>query len=153
MTPRPADIESAETARERGPAVVRGRHVVLAMFALGIASTLGIWTYWKLHLAPFMPLQKALVAEFPRSSPRVDGGRHKPSEPSLLRIVLRVDYTPEEGDSRVVQTVARIVAIAREHLDFRNYDEFEIYLVHYPPEKSPEQYRWKRQMAEVMADG
>ncbi|MGQ0636295.1 MAG: hypothetical protein ACT4QC_16900 [Planctomycetaceae bacterium] len=114
---------------------------------------MGIWTYWKLHLAPFMPLQKALVQAYPGSSPRVEGGRHKPSEPALLRLVLKVEFNPIESDARVPAMIDRIIAIAREYVDFSRYEELEIYLVQRPPEMTPQEFAFKRKMNEVIAGG
>lgn len=126
------------------------------MFAFGIVATGGIWVYWKLHLAPFMPLQKALAAEFDtrshKSSPRVDGGWTKSQfkqSPPTLRIVLRVPFDPEEGDDRVPQTIDRVIALARSHADLGQYETLEIYLVHYAPERSPRQYEFKRKVGEL----
>lgn len=136
----------------RAPRPPRGRWVVLAMFAFGIVATGGIWVYWKLHLAPFLPLQKALAAEFPKSSPRVDGGWKKGEfqvGPPTLRIVLRVPYAPAERDVRVPATIERVVALAREELELARYETLEIYLVHYAPEKAPQQYEYRRRISEL----
>src|SRR5262249_19637873 len=127
---------------------IPGRYVVLGLLAFGMLSTAGIWTYWKLHLAPFMPLQKALVQAYPGSSPRVEGGRTKTSQ-RILRIVLTIEFPPEEGDPRVQEMIERIVAIAREHLNFADYEDLEIFLVHRPPEKSPQQYEYRRSLREM----
>ena len=150
MTVEPTDISAAAHAKR--PREVSGRYVVLAMFAFGVLSTAGIWVYWKLHLAPFMPLQKALVEAYPGSSPRVDGGRHKSTEPATLRLVLKVDFTPDEHDPRVPAMIDRTIAITRHYLDFREYEDLEIYLVHYPPEKSPRQYEYKRKIKDLLRD-
>lgn len=138
------------TSVTRGPAGnVPGRYIVLAMLAFGVLSTAGIWTYWKLHLAPYLPLQRALIQAYPASSPRVEGGRHKDS-PQILRLVLTIEFPPDEGDPRVHEMVRRILSIARKHLDFRQYDELEVYLVYRPPERSPQQYEYKRKMSDVL---
>ncbi|MSR57790.1 MAG: hypothetical protein EXS05_08965 [Planctomycetaceae bacterium] len=139
-------------ASVRPPRTVSGRWVVVAMFAFGIAATGGIWVYWKLHLAPFMPLQKALAAEFEKSSPRVDGGWTKneyKQSPPLLRVVLRVPYEPDERDARVPATIERVLTLTRAHIDLAAYDTLEIYLVHYVPEKNPQQYEWRRKISEL----
>lgn len=131
---------------------VSGRLVVGILFAFGIAATAGIWTYWKLHMAPFMPLQKALAAEFEKCTPRVDGGWTKSDDkktPPTLRIILRLPYPPDERDVRIPATIERIIALAREHIDLATYDALEIYLVHYPPEKAPQQYEFKRKIRDL----
>jgi hypothetical protein len=140
------------TAPARPPRTVPGRWIVLTMFAFGIAATGGIWVYWKLHLAPFMPLQKALAAEFPKSSPRVDGGwsgKEFQQGPPRLRIVLRVPYPPLEQDARVSATIDRVVELARAHLDFTKYETLEIYLVHYAPERAPQQFEFKARIRDL----
>jgi hypothetical protein len=133
-----------------------GRWVVLAMFGFGTVATAGIWIYWKLHLAPFMPLQKVLAAEFDdkthRSSPRVDGGWTKnefKKGPPTLRIVLRVPYDPDERDPRVAATIDRVTALTRQHVDLSGYDTLEIYLVRYAPEQAPRQYEFKTNIADL----
>lgn len=140
------------TASSRRPRTISGRWVVLTMFAFGIVATAGIWVYWKLHLAPFLPLQKALAAEFPRSSPRVDGGWKKgefKTVPPTLRIVLRIPYSPDERDVRVGATIERVIALARQHLDFTAYENLEIFLVNYVPEKAPQQYEFRRKISDL----
>lgn len=139
------------TPSERNPAArsVPGRYVVLAMLGLGVVCTAGIWTYWKLELSTFMPLQKAIVAEFPGSSPRIDGGRRRSADPATLRIVMQVDFTPAEDDPRVAERIARVIELARAHIDFGPYEELHIYLVHRISEKPLEQYEYKRKMSDL----
>jgi hypothetical protein len=140
------------TTPSRPSRKISGRWVVLSMFAFGIVATTGIWVYWKLHLAPFMPLQKALADEFPKSSPRVDGGWKKgefKTAPPTLRIVLRVPYLPDERDVRVPATIDRVTTLARTHLDFTKYETLEIFLVNYVPEKTPQQYEFRRKISEL----
>src|SRR5262245_38901339 len=98
-----------------------GRWVVLGMFVFGITATLVMWGYWKLHLAPFYPLQQALADEFKGSLPRVEGGRNKQS-PTTLRIVLQVKFTPQETDPRAEAMLDRTLVLARQ---YQNLDEYE----------------------------
>jgi hypothetical protein len=143
------------TASVPPPRTVSGRWIVLTVFAFGIAATGGIWVYWKLHLAPYMPLQKALAAEFPKSSPRVDGGwsgKEYQEGPPRLRIVLRVPYPPLEQDTRVPATIERVIALARAHLDFEQYETLEIYLVNYAPERATRQFEFKSRIRDLDAD-
>jgi hypothetical protein len=123
------------------------------MFLFGIAATGFLWTYSKLHNAPFVPLQRALVAEYSRSAtPRVDGGRQRRG-PMILRIVLAIDFNPNAaGDGipeRVQQMEARIIELAREHQDLSKYENLEIYLVHLVPEGEPERREIKRKISEL----
>lgn len=116
---------------------IPGRWVVLGMLGFGIVLTGGLWVYMKLERAPFLPFKQALYNEFPKSRPRVDGGRHKKSPP-LLRVVMQVDFSPSETDERVVKIVNRVIALARQHVNLAEFENLEIHVVHYPPEKTPE---------------
>jgi hypothetical protein len=105
-----------------------------------------------MHLAPFLPLQKAIADAYPKSSPRVDGGWTKENFRQglpRLRIVLRVPYPPVYSDTRVQATIDQVIELARQHTNLGGYDEFEIYLVHYAPEKSPQQYEFKTHVSEL----
>ncbi|MFN6151495.1 MAG: hypothetical protein ACK5BP_16175, partial [Planctomyces sp.] len=75
---------------------VSGRTVVVLMFVMGILATAFLYTYWTLHLTPFMPLQEAIVREFPGSAPRVNGGRKKihKQTPMILRIAIKSETDP-----------------------------------------------------------
>lgn len=125
---------------------VPGRWVVLGMIGFGLVATGIIWGYWKLRLAPFLPLQQAIMREFPASYPHVEGGRPK-GGPPLLRIVIQVDFVPTENDERVPKIVARIIALAKENLNLAEYEDFELHLVHYVPEKAPERLTIKRKIS------
>ena len=86
QTPPPA--ESDITSPDDG--TISGRYVVISMFALAFVLIGALYTYWNLHLMPFMPLQEALAAKFEESSPRVDGGRRKMHKgtPNILRVAV-----------------------------------------------------------------
>jgi hypothetical protein len=127
---------------------ISGRWVVIGLLLFGVAATATLWIYSKMELAPFVPLLKAIRAEFPESKAQVKGGRHK-REPPLLRVVMQVDYTPLESDERVQIMFARVVALAKEHLDLSQYENFELYFVHYIPEKSPERILIQRKISEL----
>ncbi len=127
---------------------ISGRWVVIGLLTFGVAATATLWIYSKMELAPFVPLLKALRAEFPESKAQVKGGRHK-GEPPLLRVVMQVDFTPVESDERVQKMLARVVALAREHLNLSQYENFELYVVHYIPEKSPERIVIQRKISDL----
>jgi hypothetical protein len=60
---------------------------------------------------------------------------HKPGSPSVLRIVLDVEFDPETTESAVIdEQVNRVRALAREKMDLSPYDELEIHLVQRVPE-------------------
>ena len=57
---------SAEEPLEVSPddGTISGKSVVISMFVLAVVLIGALYTYWNLHLMPFMPLQEALAAEF-----------------------------------------------------------------------------------------
>ncbi len=122
---------------------VSGRAVVLGMFAFGIVMTGALWGYWEFYTRPFRPLQYAINAEFPDSSPRVIGGEHKIHKqefPSMLRIVIRVDFDPTDASDAVVEPyTSRLLALAADHVDLSTYEQVEIHLVHRVPEAETQQ--------------
>lgn len=93
-----------------------GRKVVASMFLMGICATAFLYGYWTLHLMPFMPLQEAIVAEFPGSAPRVNGGKRKlhKDTPGMLQIGMKLKFDPTSGDPKAVQDL--------QHLQTRIYD-------------------------------
>jgi hypothetical protein len=127
---------------------IPGRWVVLGMLAFGIVMTSGIWVYSKIELEPFLPLAKALETEFPKTHPRVKGGRPKRQAP-LLRIVMDVNFTPTETDPHVVQMVDRIIALAKQNADLKDYEKIQIHLVHYVPEKNAERITVERNVSDL----
>ncbi len=127
---------------------VSGRWVVIGMLSFGVIATGTLWVYSKMDMAPFLPLRKALDDEFPKSKPLVKGGRPK-GQPALLRIVMQVDYTPDETDERVEKIVERVIALAKEHVHLAEYENFELHLVHYIPEKNPERILIQRKISEL----
>jgi len=127
---------------------VSGRWVVLAVLAFGIIVTGTLWIYSKLELAPFLPLRRALYAEFPKSKPRVEGGRPR-RMPPVLRVVMQVDFPPTQGDERVEKIVERVIALAKEHVDLARFENFELHIVYYAPEKRPERITIERKIREL----
>lgn len=127
---------------------VSGRWVVLAMLAFGVIMTGGIWVFSKFELEPFQPLARAIKAEFPGSHPHVKGGRPKKGAP-LLRIVMQVDFTPQETDARVLHIAERVIALAKQNLDLVEYEKLEIHIVRYVPEKNPEHVTIERQVSDL----
>ena len=127
---------------------ISGRWVVIGLLTFGVLTTGSLWLYSKMALAPFLPLRKALDEEFPQSHARVEGGRPK-GKPPLLRIVMQVDFTPTEDDERVEQIFQRVVALARVHVSLPEFEDFELHLVHYVPEKNPERILIQREVREL----
>jgi hypothetical protein len=127
---------------------ISGRWVVIALLLFGVAATATLWIYSKMELAPFVPLLKAMRAEFPESKARVEGGRPR-RQPPVLRVVMQVDFTPAESDDRVQKMFRRVVALAKEHLDLSEYENFELHIVRYIPEKNAERILIKRKISEL----
>ena len=116
------------------PRTVSGRVIVIGLFLLGITATGVLWTYWHLHLVPFMPLQESLAAEFEHSSPRVDGGRRKMHKgtPKILRVVMRVPFDPTDAEAdvqnQIEQRMTRVMELATQHTPIGEYDLLEVHL-------------------------
>jgi hypothetical protein len=127
---------------------VSGRWVVIGMLAFGVLTTGTLWVYSKLELAPFLPLRKALNDEFPQSKPRVEGGRPK-NQPPLLRVVMQVDFAPAESDPRVMRIFERVVALAKQHVHLAEFENFELHVVHYIPQKTPERILIERKVSDL----
>lgn len=129
--------------------VLSGRSVVGGMFSFAILTTALLWIYWKLHTAPFVPLQRAIVEQFPDSAPRVEGGQRKMHKgtPRILRVVLRVGFDPTTNKLQSEQTADRVADIARETMDLTEYDLLEIHLFHPIPEQEIRQVSITRALA------
>lgn len=127
---------------------VSGRWVVLAMLGFGVVMAGSIWVFSKFEIEPFQPLARAIKAEFPQSEPHVKGGRPK-KLPPLLRVIMRVDFTPSATDERVIHIVDRVTALAKEHVDLAEYETLQIHLVRYVPEKNPEHVTIERPVREL----
>ena len=145
--------ENSSIARPDREPGVPGHLVVLGIFAFAILVTASMWTYMYLHHAPFRPLRQALTEEFSRqSAPRVEGGQHR-HEPTLLRVVLNVDFNPTADTPEVRQKVAhieeRVIALAREHQQLEKYEKFQLFLVHPVPEQPADQLEIKRDVADL----
>jgi hypothetical protein len=133
--------ESPLTAPSQGSRIVTGPRVVAAMFTMGIVATGLLYAYWTLHLMPFMPLQEAIVAEFPGSAPRVDGGQqrmHRVS-PKLLRIQMKCSFNPLAEDAETATArehlLQRISDLVREKVEFPGLDLIELHLYKLVQEK------------------
>ena len=116
---------------------VRGQWAVLGMLLFGGLLTTVLWIYWERHSAPFRPLQDAIAREFPRSRPRVQGGRRKMHEegPRILQVVLKVDFNPQNEERNAEDVADRVVALAQAHQDLSRYDQIEIHLFWPEPER------------------
>lgn len=111
-----------------------GKPIVLGMLIFAGVMVCLFWLYWKLHTAPFEPLQQAIVKEFPDSGPLVQGGQHKKHKdtPRILRVVLKVDFDPTFDDKRAEQIYSRIAILSGRHQDLESYDQLEVHLFFKP---------------------
>jgi hypothetical protein len=140
----------SEPTLENDPAVkpsrvVSGRRVVIGMFLFGGGLVALMYVYWEFYTRPFRPLQYAIAAEFPKSLPRVIGGRHKSHQansPNILRVVVRVDFNPEEeaASAERERLTSRLAELTAEHVNVFDYDQLEIHLVHRVPEEKTQQW-------------
>lgn len=123
---------------DRQPGEISGRIVVLSMFVFAVTATGALWTYWYYHSAPFVPLQVAIAEEFSGSSPRVDGGQRKMHKETstLLWIIMRVEFDPEQDANQSLKTFHRVLELAREHLDLNPYEQLNVRLFRGDPEKT-----------------
>ena len=127
---------AATESTQQRESTVSGKWVVISMFLFGMLATAVIWVYWHFHLMPFMPLQKAIAAEFENSSPRVTGGQHKSHKdpPMVLRVVMRVPFNPKSSAPEVEQQtgelVDRVGELCREFVPIEDYEILEVHLFH-----------------------
>lgn len=114
---------------------ISGRRLVVAMFAMGILATATIWTYWTVRMTPFMPLQEALIEEFPDSRPYAEGGSLKKSGRSVLKVVLKTDFDPtsEQAADQVTARLDRTRELAEKLAELSTYEVMALHL--YYPQK------------------
>lgn len=137
----PTDHSTFETSVVTTAPPVRefsGKLLLLSIVLLALVMSSGLSLYWHLHTRPFAPLQRAVAAAFPKSGPQVQGGQRKMHKgtPKILRITLKVKFNPEltESDEQVQAMVNQLESLAKQHIDFLSYDEFEVHLVQMQPE-------------------
>ena len=138
-----------------GTRVLPGRWVVVAMLLFGMAATGFMWVYWTVHVAPFLPLQQALAAQFPGSRPRVEGGQRKihKGTPTLLRITMKVDFDPQRDPQRAEAFFDRVAEFTRDQTDLEPYDELHLHLYWPEPEKIIRERTLKRPVSATQSSG
>jgi hypothetical protein len=147
----PAPTEMPAPSGTATPGDISGRWVVIGLFLFGIVAVGTIWFYWKLHTAPFLPLQQAIADTFDDSRPLVEGGQRKMNQntPPTLRIVMKIEFNPfAEAEAQQVESIIdRLHDLAREHQpDFDTYDVFEVHLWQPVPEKEFVQRKFERSL-------
>lgn len=135
MTTTVADSPQTNTEPVR---VISGRWVVAGMFLFAIVITATLWVFWKMHIGPFLPLQKKLAAEFDDSRPRVEGGQRKIHKGTvkLLRITMKVEFDPTEKKRQAEDFADRVFAFVTDVFDWDTYELFELHLYWPDPEKT-----------------
>lgn len=108
-----------EPDRAIAPPYRRGRWVVTAMFLFAAVLTATMWIYWRMHIGPFLPLQRKLVEEWPDSRPRVQGGQRKMHRdtPRILQVTMYIDFDPTSstGKARAKQFSERVASFVVAH--------------------------------------
>lgn len=140
------------TARPAAKKLISGRTVVVLMFVLGILATAFLYTYWTLHLTPFMPLQEAIVREFPGSAPRVNGGRKKihKNTPMILRVAIKSEVDPTSEKPAEQQAMLhlrqRVEAMTRELQPLPGIEQLEVHVYKLLKEDQIRKRAWQLQM-------
>ncbi len=134
---------------------VNGRYVVFGMFAFALLMVGALWLYWEMYTRPYRDLQNAIAAEFPGSSPRAVGGRHRSHEtgsPKILRVIIWVDADPNADERASTDIARRLAALAREHHDVTQYDLLEVVLMQRVPEAESPRWTLTRPIDEWYAE-
>ena len=121
----------AETPSQSTSAMRRGRWVVISIFLFAIALTATMWVYWRLHIGPFLPLQKKLADKWPDSRPQVQGGQRKihKETPKILRVTMYIAFDPttKDGQPKAKEYSEEVAAFVRENEpSLSDYDVLEI---------------------------
>jgi hypothetical protein len=125
--------------------------MVVAMFAFAITATGLLYGYWRLHIAPFLPLQKAIAASFKDSRPRVEGGQRKihKGTPHILRVTMKIDFDPNADEARATAFANRVVAFVRERQDLTEWEILEIHFYWPEPEKELHEWMFEQKVSEL----
>lgn len=122
------------------------------MFLFGSVATGLLYAYWTLHLMPFMPLQAAIVQEFPGSAPRVDGGKKRMSQntPTILRIVMKSQIDPLSEKPESVEEItfirSRIAKLAVEKVQLPDLAIIELHIYKLLQEKEIRERSWRLEL-------
>ena len=119
---------SPETLPAADTPHARGTLLVLAMFAFGGTATAGLFAFWSARTAPFASLSGRIAAEFPDSSPRVEGGRRR-DEPdaTVLQVMMRVPFDPAD-DTAVEGLLSELATLVASSAFAGRYDRLEAHL-------------------------
>lgn len=131
-----------ETPAPQTPPATRptGHWAVFGMFGFAITMVGLLYVYWHFYTEPFRELQYAIAAEYPKSSPRVVGGRHKShrlENPLTLRVVAYIpegEFDPLTDDDASEQRALDLVRLTQKYVKLQDYQIVEIVLLQKVPE-------------------
>ena len=125
---------------------LHGKWVVAGMFAFAITLIAILWGYWKLHTAPFLPLQLAIAEQFPGSAPQVQGGQRKMHEltPRILRVTMKVEFNPLDDEDAATRHAKRVAEFVTTRQDLSQFGVLEIHFFYLEPEREIRQ--WSMEM-------
>ena len=124
------------------------------MFVFAASLTGTCWVYWKLHVAPFLPLQQLLADEFEDCRPQVQGGQRKihKGTPQVLRVTMKIDFDPRgtQGKAHADEFAAQVVeVISQKWPPLFDYQTLELHFYWPEPEKEIVQQKREFPVAEL----
>ena len=133
---------------------ISGRKVVVVMFLFAIVVTGALYIYWKLHMAPFLPLQRQLDAAFEDSKPQVEGGQSKMNQgtPRVLRVTMKVPFDPVNEDVRLKLWTEQVQQVIRDWPRFSNFDVLTIHSYHPLPEDEVRTVKQEWKVSELVSE-
>ncbi|QDT43957.1 hypothetical protein Pan241w_40610 [Gimesia alba] len=116
----------------------KGRTIVLSLLIFGLLMSGSLYVFQAVNTFHFADAQNALAREFPKSRPRVEGGRlkGKPENPLTFRVTLAVPFNPNEDDAAIQKMTDRILEIASENMDLTQYEQAELHFYQAVPEQT-----------------
>ncbi len=116
---------------------IKGRTIVISLLIFGLVMSGSLYVFQAINTYPFAETQQALAQKFPKSRPRVEGGRLKGKEinPLTFRVTLAVDFNPIENQSRIDALADQVLLVAREHLNLNEYEVAELHFYQPIPEQ------------------
>jgi len=122
---------------ESAPRIVKGRTIVLGLLLFGLVMSGSLYVFQAINTYHFADTQNALAKEFPKSRPRVEGGRLKGKQqnPLTFRVTMAVPFNPHEKDEEIQQLGDRILEIASKNLQLEDYEQAELHFYQAIPEQ------------------
>jgi len=122
---------------ESNPRVIKGRTIVFSLLIFGLLMSGSLYLFQAINTYPFAETQNALAREFPDSRPRVEGGRLKGKQenPTTFRVTLAVAFNPNENNTAIQNIGNRVLEIASENLNLKDYEVAELHFYQPIPEQ------------------